>query len=78
VYENEYFLNKRDQKVLEVHSGQDEEGAKVGVAKKEFKIYQKWKVTYVKDAEAAQTTGLYKPFGLHFARPFYIRSRMPM
>lgn len=33
---------------------------------------------YVDEAEAEQTTGLYKPFGIHLARPFYIRSRMPM
>jgi hypothetical protein len=42
------------------------------MSKKTYTMNQKWNVIYVEDAETTQTTGLYRPYNIHFARPFYI------
>jgi hypothetical protein len=77
-YEKGYFVNVKTRKVMEVPMARDAEGQEVRVAKKSYTVNQKWDVIYVDEAAALATSGLYKPFGLHLGRPFYIQSRMPM
>jgi hypothetical protein len=52
-YEQDYFMNLKSKKVLEVSGGLDVEGQKVVVNEKEYSIAQKWSVIYVEDAEKA-------------------------
>lgn len=52
-YEQDYLMNLKSKKVLEVSGGLDVEGQKVVVNEKEYSIAQKWSVIYVEDAEKA-------------------------
>jgi len=59
-----------------VTSSKDEEGAKVGIAKRTNNANQRWRVIYT-DKATKQTKGLDKDFGFEINRPFYIVSRLP-
>ena len=61
---------------MDVTGSKDDEGAKVGIAKKTASANQRWKVVY-KDKSTTQTKGLDKEFGFSINRPFYIVSRLP-
>jgi hypothetical protein len=77
-FQGEFFVNPTNDKVLEVKSSTDEEGQAVGVAGRNGKANQRWKIVYLDKADAIRTKGFNKEFGFHINRPFYIRSRMPM
>lgn len=61
---------------MDVTSSKDEEGARVGIAKRTNNANQRWKVVYT-DKSTKQTKGLDKDFGFEINRPFYIQSRLP-
>jgi hypothetical protein len=77
-WQQSYFVNVQDDRVLGVKDGADVEGQDVIVTKKVFSIHQKWRIQYVDEAENAKTTGLYGPYQIHLGRAFIIRSRLPM
>jgi hypothetical protein len=77
-YYQNYIMNVKDSRVLEITGSKDVEGQRCGVSKKTYTINQKWTVIYVDKAEDLKTKGMYTPYGIHLARPFYIRSRLPM
>jgi hypothetical protein len=61
---------------LDVTGSKDDEGARVGIAKRTNNANQRWRVVY-KDKATTQTKGLDKEFGWAINRPFYIVSRLP-
>jgi hypothetical protein len=75
-------VNPTNNKVLEVTSSKDDEGATVIVnnrnGNKNNNANQRWKILYLDQAKPIRTKGFNKEFGFHINRPFYIRSRMPM
>jgi hypothetical protein len=77
-FEQNYFKNVKDGRVIEIANQQDGEGNNVGLAKLTYQLCQKWQVDYVDTAEDRKTTGLYVPYQIHLGRAFIIRSRMPM
>jgi len=72
------FVNVKNNKVLDVAGGRDQEANNVQVWKKNGSKAQSWKLTYTKDAAKIQTKGLNKNFGLDIERPFFIVSKMWM
>jgi hypothetical protein len=77
-YEKEHFINIKNGKALDVHSGRDEEGRQVIVWNKHNGANQRWKVVYLDKSKNEQSKGFNKEFGFHINRPFYLRSRLPM
>lgn len=77
-YEQNYFKNVQDGRVIEIVNNNDSEGQNVGVGKLTYQLCQKWNVDYVDQAEDRKTSGLYVPYQIHLGRAFIIRSRLPM
>jgi len=76
-YQDEFFINWQNKKVLDVEGGKDEEGGKVIVWNRHGGKNQRWNVVYVDKAEKIKDEGLNKDFGFEVNRPFYIVSRLP-
>jgi hypothetical protein len=81
-FENGFFVNPTNNKVLEVNASKDEEGHKVEMNNRNGNnannANQRWKIVYVDQAAKIRTKGFNKEFGFHINRPFYLKSRMPM
>lgn len=78
-YENDYFVNVQNNKVVEV--AKDEEGGKAVVWNKRGgnAVNQRWKVVYIdskpKDPDVVGDKN--EDFGFRMSKPFYIVSAMP-
>ena len=71
-------MNWKNNKVLDVHGGKDEEGRQVIVWNRHGGANQRWNIIYVDKAKPVPKTGVNEEFGWHVNRPFYIVSRLPM
>jgi hypothetical protein len=76
-YENDQFINWRNNKVVEIQNRKDEEGAPVGVNSNNRGTHQQWTVVYLDKSKTPDLKGFDKDFGLDRNRPFYIRSKLP-
>jgi hypothetical protein len=72
------LTNIKDNRVLDVSGGKDEEHRNVIVYKRHGKANQRWKIVYLDEAKKVQSKGVHEDFGFHINRPFYARSRLPM
>jgi hypothetical protein len=68
---NHYFVNVKNNKVLEVQGGKDEEGHNVGVNVRNNRAYQRWRVVYADTVKNFKKNGLNRDLGFHKKRPIY-------
>jgi hypothetical protein len=65
-------------KVLDIHSGRDEENRNIIVWKKHGKVNQQFDIIYADQWKGEPTKGqLNKRFGLYVERDFYVVSKLP-
>jgi hypothetical protein len=71
-------VNVKNDKVLDVAGGRDQEGNNVQAWKKNGSPAQKWSIIYADESKKTRTKGMNKVYGFEINRPFFLRSKMPM
>ena len=75
-YKDSFVVNERG-KVLDIHSGRDEENREIIAWNRHGKINQQWDIVYVDEWKEYKKGELNVEFGLYVERNFHIVSQLP-
>jgi hypothetical protein len=71
------FVTNERGKVMSVYQGKDNENQNIVVENKNGNVHQRWRIVYCDEYEQMQKGNLFKKFGLHVDRDFYVVSALP-